>query len=64
MMKNKTVKQEEEGSTQSNASRYDLLSFFLPFLTSDLIVYLVKHGCSPVHVFNGRFLPFTSIFDQ
>lgn len=28
MMKNKNKKQEDEGSTQSNASRYDLHYFF------------------------------------
>lgn len=32
MMKTKNKKQEDEGSTQSNASRYDPLYFTLPFL--------------------------------
>lgn len=48
MMKSKNKKQADEGSTQSNASRYDLFFFFsafLPFfLLSVLIVYFVKLG--------------------
>lgn len=43
MMKSKSKKQEEEGSTQSNASRYEPYTFYL-FFVSALIVYVVKHG--------------------
>lgn len=47
MMKSKSKKQEDEGSTQSNASRYEPYTFYL-FFVSALIVYVVKHGWSPV----------------
>lgn len=53
MMKSKSKKQEDEGSTQSNASRYDPSTFFFftLFSISALIVYLVKHGWSPVYTY-------------
>lgn len=51
MMKNKDKKQDDEGSAQSNPSRYDLYTFLKTIFTSVLIVYLVKHGWSPVNTF-------------
>ena len=50
MMKNKSKKQEDEGSTQSNLSRYELM-YFTHFLASVVIVYPDKHGWSLAHVF-------------
>lgn len=49
MMKTKSKKQEEEGSTQSNASRYDPYTFYTLFI-SGVIVYLAKHGRSSVYI--------------
>lgn len=50
MMKNKSKKQLDEGSTQSNASRYDPHSFYTTFISA-VIVYLVEHGRSCLRVF-------------
>lgn len=57
MMKNKSKKQEDEGSTQSNASRYDLM-YFTPFwhlLWLYTLTSMVDHLCMYL---NGNFEDF------